>query len=307
MKPVGVEELRVPGPNAVALGTFDGVHLGHKALVQQLLSKAQEIHGRAIVLTFDRHPSEVVAPEKSPLYITTLSRKVELLREAGAERVIVLSFDKQVASLTAEEFAQRVLAEGLDARAMVVGPNFRFGTGRTGSIVKLETLGRELGFEVTAAPAVELQGAMVSSTRIRSLIIRGCVKEAADLLGRLFELPGQVESGVGIGRTLGFPTANLVPPDRHIIPGNGIYAARVRIGEQLLPAAVNIGERPTLGAGRILVEAHILDFNGDLYGCDITLLFVDRLRDELKFESKEALAEQIRRDVENVRNMLSPK
>ena len=299
-----ISEIYLPGQNAVAVGMFDGVHRGHAFLIEKLRQEAQRINGRAVVFTFDRHPSELVAPEKAPPYITTIERKVELLYQAGADEVVVVRFDLEVAKLSPREFAENILLKRLNTRVVVVGPNFRFGSGRSGNIKDLKALGEELGFNVMIVPRLELHGSVVSSTRARSLISNGRVDEAAALLGQPFELPGRIIKGVGVGRQLGFPTANLATPERHIIPAEGVYAARVVIDGVSQSSAVSIGRRVSIINGDAIVEVYILDFEGDLYNRDIKIAFIEKIRDQRKFESKEALIEQIRLDTEIVRQRL---
>jgi riboflavin kinase/FMN adenylyltransferase len=290
---------------AVTVGNFDGVHLGHAALCEAVVREARAASGEAAALTFDPHPSRVLAPERAPATLTTIAQRAELLAGLGVDRVAVVPFTRELSHVPAEEFARRLLSEALGARVVVVGFNFRFGSGRKGDVTALEVLGRTLGFRVVAVPPVVVDGAPVSSTRVREALARGAVEAAAGLLGRDYFVDGAVIRGVGRGRTLGIPTANLDPVNE-ILPGGGVYAARVRVpGEaQSVAAVVNVGRRPTFGGGATLVEAHLLDFEGDLYGRELRVAFAARLRDEQRFSGPDVLKKQIARDVAAARQLL---
>jgi riboflavin kinase/FMN adenylyltransferase len=292
---------------AVSVGNFDGVHRGHQALVAQAVSDARAAGGTAVVLTFDPHPSRVLAPERAPSTITTLPQKAELLARLGVDRVAVLPFTPGLAAEPPEEFARRVLHEALQARVVVVGAGFRFGRGRHGDVALLRRLGGALGFEVHGLEPVVHQDAPISSSRIREAIARGDVAGAAEMLGRPFFIDGQVVRGVGRGRTLGIPTANIDPVNE-TLPGNGVYACWVRVAEpgpEWRPAVANVGRRPTFGGTETTVEAHLLDFDADLYNRAVRLAFQDRLRPEQAFPSAEALVAQIRRDTVHGRERLA--
>ncbi len=278
---------RAPAGRHVAVGTFDGVHLGHR----------QVIAGADSVLTFDPHPVSVVAPQHTPKLLTTLERKAELVASLGVQELIVIPFDERFAALSAAEFVDRVLVEALGARRVSIGENFRFGHRAQGDPALLAADDR---FETVVHPLLEVDGEIVSSSHIRGLLSAGEVAEANRLLGSTFQLAGVVAHGDERGRTLGFPTANLVPEDDLVCPGHGVYACYA----DERPAAVSIGVRPTFQTGRgELIEAYVLDFEGDLYDTTLTLRFLERLRGERRFESAEALVEQMRKDVERTREI----
>ncbi len=283
---------------AVAVGVFDGVHRGHQAVLAGLQERGAELGGLpATVLTFDRHPLEVIAPDRAPRLLTAPRRKLELLAELGVHAVAVLTFDERARGLTPEEFAADVLVGGLGASLVVVGADFRFGKDRSGDVDELRDLGLGLGYYVEEV-ALLGDGAPVSSTRIRAAVAAGDVEAAALDLGRLFELEGEVVEGDGRGGTVGFPTANLAIAPSLLLPGRGVYAAWADAPDSTWPAVVNVGVRPTFGGEREVVEAHLLDFEGDLYGAPLRLRFVARLRDERRFSGIDELSAQIARDVE---------
>jgi riboflavin kinase/FMN adenylyltransferase len=270
------------------VGEFDGVHLGHRAVIA----------GSDTVLTFEPHPASVVRPGGGPKLLTTLELKAELIAELDVAELVVVPFDESFAHQQASEFVERVLVEKLAATHVSVGENFRFGHRARGTAALLAGDGR---FDTHVVPLVEVDGVTVSSTRIRNLLIGGEVDAAARLLGSAFRIRGEVVPGEQRGRELGFPTANLVPDPKLACPGHGVYACRV--GER--PAAVNVGVRPTFGSDlQLLVEAYVLDFEGDLYGEQLTIEFAARLRGEQRFESLDELVAQIHRDVQRTRELL---
>jgi riboflavin kinase/FMN adenylyltransferase len=274
-------------PRSVAVGTFDGVHVGHREVIA----------GNDSVLTFEPHPVSVVAPQHTPRLLTTFQRKAELISGLGVDELIVIPFDTAFASLTAEEFVADVIVRALGATRVSIGENFRFGNRAHGSPELLSADGR---FETIVHPLLEVDGEIVSSSHIRGLLLAGDVAEANRLLGATFELTGEVRHGDERGRELGFPTANLVPDEQLACPGHGVYAC-LADGR---PAAVSIGVRPTFDTGRgELIEAYLLDFDGDLYGSVLRLEFVERLRGERRFDTAEALIEQMHRDVEETRRI----
>lgn len=258
-----------------------------------------------VAMTFDPHPARVLAPERAPALLTTIDRRRELLLGQGADRVEVVSFDRTFASLSAEMFVQSRLVEGLSARGVVVGPDFRFGRGRGGDIETLRELGRKHGYEVVVVDPVRLDDEVVSSTRVRAVLGEGDVRMAAKLLGRVHDVAGTVVRGDGRGRSIGVPTANL-DCEPVLLPKDGVYAVVARIiGEEaLLKGVANVGVRPTFAAGRS-VEVHFLDLDRDLYGARIRVGFVERLREEQRFDGIEALRAQIARDVETARGVLA--
>ena len=291
-------------PAAVTVGNFDGVHRGHQTLVARAVARAREAGERAVVLTFEPHPARVLDPAGAPAALSTPAQKEELLAGLGVDRLAVLPFDAAVAALSPEAFAREVLAEALGARHVVVGESFRFGHRRGGDARRLAALGEELGFSVSAVPAVLERGGPVSSSRVREELARGDVAAARALLGRPYFVDARVARGDGRGRTIGVPTANL-EPENEVRPARGVYAGRCRIpGGATRVAVVNLGERPTFGGGRATVEAHLLDFDGDLYGERVRLEFHARLRDEERFAGALALVARIREDVARARALV---
>jgi riboflavin kinase/FMN adenylyltransferase len=290
---------------AIAVGNFDGVHRGHQALAAAALEEARGSGGTAAVLTFDPHPARVLQPQRAPSALMTLDQKAEALAAIGIHHLAVLEFTREVAAQSAEEFARSVLAGALGARCLVVGADFRFGRGRAGDAAALQGLGRALGFGVLVVAPVRHEGEPVSSTRIREALESGAVDRAAAMLGRHYGVDGRVVHGDERGRTIGFPTAN-VEPVNETLPGHGVYACWFRVAgeERPWPAAVNVGLRPTFEGQRLSVEAHLLDFSGDLYGADARVSFVQRLRPEQRFAGVDALRAQIEQDVARARAVL---
>jgi len=279
-----------PRARRVAVGTFDGVHLGHREVIR----------GSDTVLTFDPHPLAVVAPQAAPPLLTTLDRKAELLEGVGVDELVVIPFDKAFAAHTAQEFIDEVLVGALQATRVSVGENFRFGHKAQGDTDMLAADGR---FETHVAALLEIDGEVVSSSHIRGLVLGGAVMYADRLLGAPFMVQGEVVHGDKRGRELGFPTANLVPRNGYVTPGHGVYACRTGDGHV---AAVNVGVRPMFTTGRgELIEAYLLDFDGDLYGTELRLEFLKRLRGEKRFASVDALVEQMQLDVEQARRAVA--
>lgn len=277
---------------SVAVGTFDGVHLGHREVIAHSNS----------VLTFDPHPVTVVAPQHTPKLLTPLQRKAELIEALGVRELIVIGFDADFALKTADEFVQDVLVDALGATRVSIGENFRFGHKAQGDSRLLAADGR---FDTVVHPLLEVDGEIVSSSHIRGLVLAGEVAQATDFLGTPFQMQGEVVHGDERGRELGFPTANLVPDELLVCPGHGVYAC-LSYGDPAhpRPAAVSIGVRPTFQTGRgELIEAYILDFEGDLYGRELRLDFLARLRGERRFATAEALVEQMHDDVERTREI----
>jgi riboflavin kinase/FMN adenylyltransferase len=274
----------------VAIGTFDGVHLGHREVIR----------GADTVVTFDPHPQSVVAPGTQPRLLTTLQRKAELVETLGVQELVVIPFDGAFAGRDAQEFIDHVLVDRVQAVDVAVGENFRFGHKAGGDAAMLAADGR---FTTRIVPLLEVDGEVVSSSHIRGLVAGGAVQYADELLGAPFAIDGEVQHGDKRGRTLGFPTANLVPAPGFVTPGHGVYATRVRLPDgTLVVAATNVGVRPQFVTGRgELIEAFLIDWSGDLYGQRIRLEFLGRLRGERRFESVDALVEQMGRDVEAAR------
>jgi len=277
-------------PRRVAVGEFDGVHLGHREV----------IGGADTVLTFEPHPLAVIRPEAAPKLLTRLDAKAELVDSLGVEELVIIPFDKRFASLDAAAFIDTVLVAKLDARHVSVGENFRFGHKATGDV---DMLGSRPEFDTRVVPLVELEGEIISSSHIRGLVLAGDLAAANRFLGAPFQMRGEVVGGDRRGRTLGFPTANLVPDDRYVTPGHGVYACLASWDDSgPHAAAVNVGVRPTFTSGRgVLVEAYVIDVEADLYGKDLRLDFLERLRGERRFGSVEALVDQMGVDVERAR------
>jgi riboflavin kinase/FMN adenylyltransferase len=298
--------LRTP---TVAIGNFDGVHRGHQALIRAARALATASGGEAAVLTFDPHPAHFFAPHLAPTMIAPIERRLELLAEAGADVVVIETFDAAFAAIEAEAFVETVLGRELGARHVVVGYDFSFGHGRHGTPALLTTLGQQLGIGVTVVPPVMADGLVCSSTKIREFVLEGRVDGAKLLLGRPFEITGEVVRGAGRGRGLGIPTAN-VRPEGELLPRTGIYAARARTltGTPVeRAAAVSIGTNPTFvpGGREVTVEAHLLDFDADLYGARLRLELLARLRDEHRFPSVDELLVQIQNDIARTREIAS--
>jgi riboflavin kinase/FMN adenylyltransferase len=289
MKVTALPEVTDPRPRKVAIGTFDGVHLGHREVIR----------GMDTVLTFDPHPLAVIHPEALPKLLNSFEIKRDLVAGLDVDELVVIPFDREFASLTAEQFVEEVLIGRLNAREVSVGENFRFGKGAKGTP---EFLASYDDFTTRVVPLVEVAGETVSSSHIRGLVAAGEVDKASEFLGGPFLFEGEVVEGDRRGRELGMPTANIVPDDRLVCPGHGVYAAWAH-GE---PAAVNVGVRPTFETGRgLLVEAYLIDWEGDLYGQTLRIAFVERMRGEKRFDSVDALVKQMQRDVEQAREVLA--
>ena len=296
-------------PAAIAIGTFDGVHVGHRALIARGLDHARRHATVSTVLTWDRHPAVTLRPDKAPPQLTTPERKIELLAETGIDQLVILEFDETLSRWSPEEFVRKVLVEGLGTGAVFVGSGWRFGHRATGDVNTLTELGDELGFDVEAMALAQVEGGPVSSTRVRDALSAGNMRLVRTLLGRPFDIDGRVEKGDSRGAGLGWPTANIPIDYGYAHPPRGVYVGRARVGDTWRPAAVNVGVNPTFGGelGRtpMRVEAYLLDFDGDLYDQTLRIEFHERLRDEKKFDSTDELSQQIARDVEETRRLLS--
>jgi riboflavin kinase/FMN adenylyltransferase len=290
-------------PAAVALGTFDGVHLGHRAILDAAVRRAREARIQAVACTFDPHPMDVLQPQRAPGAIASLDERLALIGERGIDATVVLAFTLELARMEPEAFVKDVLRARLQAQQVVVGYNHTFGRGARGDARLLEALAPRLGFEATVIPPLVIDDVPVSSSGIRAALRAGDVARAAHDLGRPYSIAGEVVSGAGRGRRLGFPTANLRLERPLAVPG-GVYACRAQVAGREKPAVVNIGVRPTFEETVLAVEAYLLDFSGDLYGARMVLSFVARLRGEQKFESVGALTAQIGTDIEHARRVL---
>ncbi len=289
----------------LTIGSFDGVHRGHQEIIRQLTAGAHAHAAPAVVLTFYPHPSMVLRGQNAPFYLTTPEVRAVLMGELGVDVVITHPFDRALSNMLAQDFLA-LLKSRLGICHLCVGRDFALGRGRQGDAHLLARLGEEMGFTLNVFPPVEISGQIVSSTRIRSLLADGDVTNAAELLGRPYRVSGEVIHGDGRGRKIGIPTANLSFWKEQLLPAVGVYASRLWVDGIAWPAATNIGFRPTFeGDRRLSVEAHILDFNRDLYGQHVTLDFVARLRGEQKFSGIEALMEQIRQDIVQTRQLVT--
>lgn len=298
-------------PSVITIGAYDGVHRGHQAVIAQVRELAKSLDCQSVVVTFDRHPASVVRPESAPKLLTDMEQKMELLAATGVDATCIVKFDEQKALMSAEEFARKVLIDGLFTKAIVVGEDFHFGHRRQGNVELLRTLGAELGFRVEPVKLIGRPDGVeepVSSTAIRRALAGGQVEVAARLLGRPFEVRGEVVRGDQRGRTIGFPTANIEVPSMMCLPADGVYAGRF-IDEQsrVHLCAVNLGRRPTFveHSDHSLLEAHVLDFSGDLYGQRARVTFEKFLRSERKFDGLESLRAQLAEDIASVRAILS--
>mgnify|MGYP000675109548 CR=1 FL=1 len=286
----------------LTIGNFDGVHLGHRAMLERLIATARKAAMPAAVLTFEPHPREYFAPAEAPARLTRLREKLELLAECGVDQVYVCRFNARFASLTADEFIERVLVRGLGARHLLIGDDFRFGKGRSGDFALLQQAGVAHRFAVEAMTTIELDEERVSSSSIRAALASGNLTRAEHFLGRPFSISGRIVHGDKIGRTLGFPTAN-VQHARHRLPLTGVYAVSVDgLNHRSVFGAASIGVRPTIAAGlKPVLEVHLLDFERDIYGAHVHVNFHHKLRDEARYASLDALKAQIARDVEATR------
>jgi riboflavin kinase / FMN adenylyltransferase len=300
----GLGDVRLRPHPVVTIGNFDGHHRGHHSLLQTVVTRAREVGGTAMVITFDPHPVRVLAPHVELRFLTNPDEKLERFMAAGVDEVVFLEFTPELAAMTPDEFADVVLHRRLGVAELFVGEHFAFGKGRTGRIADLERLGAALGFAVHPLHPVVLSGGVVSSTRIRTLIQAGNMEEAAVLLGRAYGLTGTVVSGMQQGQALGWPTANLrIPPER-VTPPDGVYAARASYDGRQYDAVAYIGSRPTFGAGERLIEVNLLDHRDHLYGKSIGVEFIERLRGDHTFPSAQELAAQIARDVDRAKASL---
>ena len=289
--------------SVVTIGAYDGVHHGHQAVIEQVKTTAERLGCRSVVITFDKHPASVVRPESAPKLLTDIDQKLELLQQTGIDATLVVKFNKERSSEDPAAFVQRVLVDALHAQVIVVGEDFHFGFRRSGNVAMLRELGKQFDFEVVPVKLIQRPDEVeepVSSTSIRRALAGGQVEVATNLLGRPFEARGVVVSGDKRGRTLGFPTANVEVPSAMCLPADGVYAGHFTREDGAVHAcAINLGRRPTFfeHADHSLLEAHLLDFDGDLYGEHVRVTFEHFLRSERKFEGLEAIKTQLQLDV----------
>lgn len=298
-------DLVAPLPQAVVtIGNFDGVHLGHRAIFRRVVREARARGGTATVLTFVPHPLKVLAPQRAPRLINTYAEKERLIAASCIDVLICAPFDRTLAEMSAERFVAEILVGCIGVRHLVIGYDYAFGRGREGNVEMLRAAGDRHGFTVEVLEPIAHAGVVYSSTRVRHMLEQGEVRSAVGLLGRHFTLEGVVEHGAGRGQKLGFPTANL-RTEKEILPRPGVYAVKVRHGDTIRDGVLNIGSNPTFDGQGLSVEVHLLGFSGDLYGQDLRLYFIERLRDEQRFPSVEALRRAIAGDVEQARSLLA--
>ena len=291
-----LSELREPlRPSVVTIGNFDGVHLAHQRLLESVVRAARRLNATATAVTFEPHPSRVLTPERVPKLLTTLAQKSRLIERLGIELLVVLPFTHELSNLTPLEFVRQVLAGGLGAVSVHVGPNFRFGHQQAGDVRVLAELAGQERFTLEVLPVAEIRGERVSSSRIRQLLSEGRVGKAGRLLGRPYSVGGPVVPGSGVGKQQTVPTLNLAPIDEQL-PQNGVYVTRTRLGETAHESATNVGHKPTFGEHRLTVESFLLNFTGEIHATEMEVEFLYRLRDEMKFPSPAALKQQIQKD-----------
>jgi riboflavin kinase/FMN adenylyltransferase len=297
-------ELRRP---ILTVGTFDGIHLAHRAILDEVISRARQVGGTSLVVTFEPHPQALLNPQKAPLLLTTQEEKLKILSSLGLDVVVLLPFNRDLAQMEAPAFVEQILHRRLRAWEVVIGHDHAFGRGRRGRLATLQDTGKRWGFKVDAVEPILHRNRPISSTRIRRRLLAGLVREAAEMLGRPYSLAGQIVAGDGRGRDLSYPTANLEVPSRKLIPANGVYAVASHFAVPALNGLLNVGLRPTFGGEARRVEVHFFDFQGSLYGQEISIQLIERIRDEEKFANSARLSEQIRRDEEVARRLLASK
>jgi len=294
-----INEIQRNDSTIISVGTFDGVHCAHRQIINKLLKLAAEQNSRSFIITFDPHPQEILKNKTPEIkLLNTTSEKLKLFNELGIENTLIINFTEEFSKTTAREFYEKLIYPSIGIKDLVVGYDHGFGRNREGDFQMLLDLGKELGFGIHRVEEIDIDNMKVSSTNIRHLLIDGNIQKANSLLGYLYSFDAKVIDGDKIGRELGFPTANLLPiaPNK-VIPGNGIYAVKVEFNGKEYNGMMSIGYRPTINEeGKKVIEVNILDFSGDLYGFTITIYFVNRLRDEKKFKSREELIEQIKID-----------
>jgi riboflavin kinase/FMN adenylyltransferase len=290
----------------VTIGNYDGLHLGHQAIIRRVIELARKGKGEAVVLTFEPHPVKFLHPDLQIRLITPYRKKMMLLTQFGVDITINLPFTADIARMTAKEFIQEIVQRRIAPRQIIVGFNFTFGKGRTGTSEELKKIGESLGFNVEIIPPFHVAGEVVSSTRIRELIARGNIKEANRMLGSNFFMLGRVIHGHARGKGLGFPTANL-EITQDLYPNDGVYAATVIVGERRYDGVANIGTNPTFSDEQLAVEVFLFDYEGDLYGKELQVALVDKLRDEQTFPKPELLVRQIEQDIQRAKEILREK
>jgi riboflavin kinase/FMN adenylyltransferase len=300
--PLGNDDL--PQGAVISIGSFDGVHIGHQAVLTHVVDRARSMGVAAVAMTFDPHPIKLLRPGVAPRLLTTLEQRLALIAQTGIEIALVVPFTHRLARMSAADFVRDVLVDRLAVREVYIGDNFRFGADRGGDVELLTSMGAELDFEAAAAPIVEAEGSVISSTRVRQAVADGRVEDVVALLGRSVFIDGAVLEGKRLGRTLGFPTLNI-EVENELVPSDGVYITAVHIPSfaRTFPAVTNIGVRPTVYQNSLTtVESHLLDFTADVYQEQVRLFFLERVREERRFESTLELMAQIRRDVGQARD-----
>jgi riboflavin kinase/FMN adenylyltransferase len=288
-----------------SIGNYDGVHLGHRAVLDSLITVAGQMNLPSAVMAFEPTPQEFFSPEQAPARLTRFREKFLALAETGIDRFLCLRFNREFSRLSPEEFVEQILVRGMSVRYLVAGDDFRYGYRRSGDFASLQAAGQKYGFQVADTSSFKLGGERVSSSRIREALVAGDLDLATRLLGRPYSMCGRVVPGDQLGRTLGFPTANILP-SRRVLPMTGVYAVTVEgVASHSWPAVANLGTRPTVNGKRALLEAHLLDFDGDIYGRHLEVKFVAKLRDEHRFENVQLMIEQMHRDLKAAREILS--
>lgn len=301
----GIENIKGKFPYPIlTIGNFDGIHLGHQSIFKQIVQRAKSKGGTSIVLTFQPHPLRVISPERAPRQLTTFRDKVGLIKELGIDYLICVNFTKEFSNIEAEDFVKEILVDKIGVKEIFIGSNYLFGKGRKGNPELLKRLGRLYGFSVTVVDELKIDGVTISSSRIRSLISNGRVEDASRFLGRPYSVTGTVISGARRGRKiLHVPTANLTTPNE-LLPKDGVYAVTVDLDNRVYQGAANIGYNPTFEDKRFSFEVHILDFNRDILGKELRVNFIKRLRDEMRFNNPQDLANQLKKDIEMIRGIL---
>ena len=295
---------QLQGPVFLAIGVFDGVHLGHQAVISTSAGHARAVNGTPVVVTFDPHPEKILRPDKAPHLLTATPHKITLIRALGVQHLLIIAFDKHFAATEPEDFVQQLVQHSKPLSEICVGHEWSFGRNRRGNLQLLEELGRQFDFNVVGIPPVRVSGEIVSSTTIRRAIQAGDLKKAATMLGREYTILGTVVHGDAMGKKIGFPTANLSAHSEQF-PPNGVYFVETSLHGVVYPGVVNLGYRPTMSSGKSdrTLEVYLLDFDGDIYGKDLELRFIRYLRPEKKFENVDALVQQIERDVHQAREL----
>ncbi len=290
----------------VTIGAFDGIHLGHQQLIERVKARALELDGTGVLLTFEPHPQRVIAPGTAPPLLTSREEKIPLLEETGLDAVVILPFNRELSEMEAEDFVSGILCKAIGVRFLVLGHDHAFGKGRRGRPELLRLMAPDHGFDLEVVTAVRENGDPITSTLIRNHLHDGDVEKARNLLGRPYGVKGLVEKGEQRGREIGWPTANIALPfPEKCTPGDGIYAVRTVVRDQVLAGACSVGVRPTFGVGTRTIEVHILDFDDDIYGESVEVRFHRKIRDEVAFDGVDALVKQIERDVVEARTILT--